>query len=416
MDANLKSPKPVSKEDDGLLVVHEPLDILQQLIAIPSVNPMGVDVSGSEYYEHGVTHWLVEFFRQLEVPYEIQEVSSGRCNVVAKFETTPAAPTILFDAHQDTVPVDGMTISPFAPVIQEGRVYGRGACDVKGGMAAMLAAFSKLVRERRTDCANVVMACTCDEEYTAMGARYLARHWSPGGSSESVAATRPDFCVVAEPTDLNVVVAHRGVLRWKIVTHGIACHSSRPREGHNAIYDMAQVVFLLQQYADQLMTEIPAHPLCGGPTLSVGKISGGTSVNIVPHQCEIEIDRRTIPGESSGAALQDIEDFLRQRTSVSFEMLPPWIVADSLSDDNNRYLAEKLLEQIASIVGPREKLGAFYCTNASCFAVIGNVPSVVFGPGSIDQAHTKEEWLEVAQLQQASDIYYQLCINARDMR
>ena len=409
MNANASNAAPLASDAVSPSVPLDPLDLLKQLIAIPSVSPMGNDVSGPQYFEHGMTEWLVAFFRRLGVPYEVQEVLDGRCNVIARLETDPAAPTIMLDAHQDTVPVEGMTIEPFTPVVNEGRIYGRGACDVKGGMASMLAAFARLVQERPTGAANVIMACTCDEEYTALGARHLARQWQSDDSASSWTAMAPDVCVVAEPTDLNVIVAHRGVVRWKIRTLGKACHSSRPHEGHSAIYDMARVVTALEEYAEQLPQRGTPHPLCGTSTLSVGKINGGTSVNIVPHLCEIEIDRRTLPGESSADALSELETYLREKTSANFEMLPPWIDADSLADDHNPELADRLLEQIAAVAGPREKQGAWYGTNASCFAVTGGVPAVVFGPGSIAQAHTEDEWLEIEQLHQAREIYYQFC-------
>lgn len=408
-----REPSALGLEPSSSPTPPDPLDLLHELIAIPSVSPMGREVSGPQYFEHAMTEWLVKFFQRLGVPYEVQEVLDGRCNVVARFESDPAAPTVLLDAHQDTVPVEGMTVEPFQPVVKDGRIYGRGACDVKGGMAAMLAAFARLVQEKPAGAANVLMACTCDEEYTATGARYLARQWTAGKSDstakKSWTETPPDVCLVAEPTDLNVIVAHRGVVRWKIRTLGKACHSSRPHEGHSAIYDMAHVVVALERYAEQLPQQSKPHPLCGTSTLSVGKINGGTSVNIVPHHCEIEIDRRIVPGESSAAALQDIESYLRAETSARFEMLPPWIEADALADDDNHGTADRLLEQIAAVAGPREKQGAWYGTNASCFAVTG-VPSVVFGPGSIAQAHTEDEWLEINQLHQAAEIYYRFCL------
>lgn len=386
----------------------DPLEVLQALIAIPSVNPMGIDRDSSEYYEGKISDWLLTFFSDLGVPCECHEVAEGRSNVIAKFHADTNVPTILLDAHTDTVPVDGMIIDPFHPTICDGRIYGRGACDVKGGMAAMLAAFATLVHQKPAGSANVIMACTCDEEYTATGARHLAKHWTTPPKRSELVSTPPDYCIVAEPTDLNVIVAHRGVLRWKLRTTGRACHSSRPHEGRNAIYDMAQLVLALQRYADDLAQRVASHPLCGSPTLSVGKISGGTSVNIVPHECEVEIDRRTIPGENSVDVLKHIESFLREETTSDFEMLPPWIDADALSDDDNQELANHLLTQVAAVVGSREKQGAWYGTNASCFAVRGSIPSVVFGPGSIAQAHTEDEWLDIAQLYQATEVYYRM--------
>src|SRR5262245_44134216 len=144
----------------------DPLEILKDLVAIPSVSPMGRDVSGPEYLETRLSEYLVGFFNQLGVECQRIEVLPGRANVIARLDRTDARTTVLLNAHQDTVPVEGMTIEPFQPVVREGRLYGRGACDVKGGMAAILAAFARLVADRPKRAANVVVSCTCDEEFT----------------------------------------------------------------------------------------------------------------------------------------------------------------------------------------------------------------------------------------------------------
>jgi acetylornithine deacetylase len=304
-----------------------------------------------------------------------------------------------------------MTIEPFQPVVREGRLYGRGACDVKGGMAAILGAFARLVADHPKNAANVVVSCTCDEESTAQGARALARLWSDPARVRSLVSTAPTVAIVAEPTDLNVIVAHRGAVRWKLRTKGRACHSSRPQEGVNAIYRMAQVLLCLERYADELPRMVSAHPLCGPPTISVGRISGGISVNTVPGECLIEIDRRVIPGENPQTVIPHVTTYLSERLDVDFEMLPPWLDGATLADTNNGPLAERLLTQVAAVAGPRRKLGAWYGTNASRFAATG-VPSVVFGPGSINQAHTVDEWIDVNELRQASEVYYRFCAEA----
>jgi acetylornithine deacetylase/succinyl-diaminopimelate desuccinylase-like protein len=274
------------------------VDILGQLVALPSVNPMGGSVDASICYESRVSDWLVRFFQSIGAPYERLEVSPGRDNVIARFESPGADFTILLDAHQDTVPVEGMTIAPFEPKVADGRLWGRGACDVKGGMAAMLFAFRRLISERPTGAANVVLSCSCDEEATITGITDLVSYWSTNHGRSKLLQTRPDVAVIAEPTELDVVVAHRGVTRFKIRTKGRACHSSDPTQGINAIYRMGKLVSALQDYSDHLTQAVKVHPLCGGATLSVGKISGGTSVNIVPDECVIEVDRRLTPGEN----------------------------------------------------------------------------------------------------------------------
>ena len=303
----------------------DPVTLLQDLVAIPSVNPMGRDVSGEIYLEGRMTEYLVRFFQQLGVDVATDEVCDGRANVLAHLPGADGAPVILLDAHQDTVPVDGMTIPPFEPVIDGDRLYGRGACDVKGGMAAMLTAFARLVQERPAGAASVIMCCTCDEEATAAGAGRLADHWRSGGTGDWW-TQRPDLCIVAEPTELDVVVAHRGASRWKIRTTGRACHSSDPSQGstRSTRWGTSSRHWRSTPRAARRVTP---HPLCGGATLA-SAASKGVSVNTVPDECTIEIDRRVIPGEDGWAAIHDVEAFLRSgRRSISDA--PPWLVGEA---------------------------------------------------------------------------------------
>jgi acetylornithine deacetylase len=386
----------------------DPIVLLKELVRIPSVNPMGRDAAGPEFLETRLTEFLMEFFSRQGIDCRRVEVAPGRANVIARLERPGARTTVLLDAHQDTVPTDGMTIDPFEPVVRDGRLYGRGACDVKGGLAAMLAAFARLAAERPPESANVVMSCTCDEEATSLGINQLVDGWKGDAPPCDLVPQRPDAAIIAEPTELDVVVAHRGATRWKIRTAGVACHSSEPANGVNAIYRMARLISHLEDYARRLPKLVPAHPLCGGATLSVGRIEGGTSVNTVPDWCTIEIDRRVIPGEDGLAAREDVGRFLRERLDFDFEMLQPWIAGQALSDEQNGPLADALLEHVAVVVGPRRKVGVPYGTHASRTAAAG-VPSVVFGPGSIAQAHTKDEWIATAEVERAAEVYFRFC-------
>lgn len=387
------------------------VNLLQQLVSIPSVNPMGRAVDDNEPFESDLTAWLTEYFRELEVPFECFEVARKRANVIARYVAPDSPVTILLDAHQDTVPVDGMTIAPFAPTVTDGRLYGRGACDVKGGMAAMLWAFSQLVRQRPANSANVILSCTCDEEATVLGVRDLVALWSSPAAASDLIPNVPDMAIVAEPTELDVVVAHRGATRWKLHTRGRACHSSNPSQGISAIYRMAAVLQVLEQYAEHLGTSIPPHPLCGPATLSVGKIQGGISVNTVPDQCSIEIDRRVIPGEDGSQVIEPVAEFLRSRLDFEVEMSAPWITGQPLPDDDNGPLAQRLLERVDRVAGPHRQVGVPYGTHASRISAAG-VPSVVFGPGSIRQAHTVDEWIEIEQLQAAATVYFEFCAHS----
>ena len=386
------------------------VDILCQLISIPSVNPMGRELEGPNYFEGRVSDWLVDFYKSLNVKHERIEVQPGRDNVIARYSAPNSDLTLLLDAHQDTVPVDGMTIEPFQPQVTDGRITGRGACDVKGGMAAMLHAFVRLVQEQPPCSANVVLSCTCDEEATMQGMNALATYWQEPAGRSTLLAQPPDAAIIAEPTLLDVVIAHKGVTRFCIHTTGRACHSSDPSQGVNAIYNMAAIVQAVQEYASLLNGRVSPHPLCGSPTMSVGRVYGGASVNIVPDECTIEVDRRLIPGESASGAIDDLRTFLAERLDNDVMIDAPWISVPALDNDNNEWLADGLLEKIADVDGKHNAIAVPFGTHASRTYASG-IPSVVFGPGSIDQAHTKDEFIEIAQLEKAAEIYYAFCAN-----
>ncbi|HEV2970292.1 MAG TPA: M20 family metallopeptidase [Pirellulales bacterium] len=385
---------------------------LRDLVAIPSVNPMGRSVSGPEYFEHRLTDHLERLFQRLALPIERQTIAPLRDNILARVDgdvpPEHGGPLLLFEVHQDTVPVEGMTIEPWTPATRDGRLYGRGSCDVKGGMAAMLGAIARLAEERPPGRATVVLACTVNEEHGFTGASGLCRLWS--GERSSLVPRAPDAAIVAEPTRLGIVVAHKGVVRWRCRTNGRAAHSSQPEAGDNAIYRMAPIVAALERYHREVLGGSAAHPLCGRPTLSLGTIAGGISVNTIPDQCTIEIDRRLLPGEDPARAYQQVIDYLSatigdKDSRRHIEHDPPLMQSPGLSDAANGPLAERLAEAVRGVIGSATKTGVPFGTDAAAIARAG-VPTVVFGPGSIDQAHTADEWVPLDEVAQASEILY----------
>lgn len=374
------------------------IDLLGRLVRIPSVNPMGGPGDGPIHYEARLTEFLVEFFRELGVPHEVDEIRPGRANVVARYDAPGARRALLFDVHQDTVPIDGMTIPPFIPTVENGRLRGRGSCDVKGSMAAMLKAFERLVRERPPGSASVILACTVDEEYTHLGASRIAD------------TLKPDLAIVAEPTRLGIVNAHKGVARWIIRARGVACHSSTPQLGDNAIYRMARVVNVLRERARALETG-PIDPILGTATLSVGVIQGGTSVNVVPDACSIEIDRRMLPGETAESAREEVAEALRAEFGDEMAMIEigdPWIEMPPLSPRLSEDWVGLTRDAVAEALGtPPPVFGVPYGTDAGPLSEAG-IPCLVIGPGDIAQAHTKDEWIEIDQVRAAVDVYFHL--------
>jgi acetylornithine deacetylase/succinyl-diaminopimelate desuccinylase family protein len=397
------------------------VETLRELVAIPSVNPMGGDGAGHEFGEARLTDYLESLCERLGLPCQRQTVHPGRDNLVARLDGPPAEAeggrVLLLGVHQDTVPVGGMTIEPWTPTVSEGRLYGRGACDVKGGMAAMLAAVARLAEERPAGMPNIVLACTVNEEYGFSGANALAG-WLCGdgtGSGSEIIPRRPDAAVIAEPTGLDVVVAHKGVVRWRCHALGRAGHSARPEAGDNAIYKMARALVAMDRYQREVVGALKTHRLCGRATMSVGTVRGGTSVNTIPARCTIEIDRRLPPGEDPEGARQHLIDYLQREAGLDFPLQhdPPYMQGPALSDEKNGRLADRLAEIAAQVAGTCRRVGVPYATDAAFVSAAG-IPTVVFGPGSIEQAHTDDEWLPLDQLEQAAEILYRFCREGLD--
>ena len=393
-------------------VLLDPIETLRELIATASVNPMDRGDWGPPYGEDRLTDLLESLLQRIGLRTARQPVAAGRENLVGLLEGPTSAERggrlILLDAHQDTVPVDGMTIAPFVPEMREGRVYGRGACDTKGGMAAMLAAVARLAQQRPPGMPSILLACTVNEEYGFTGAVKLTELFEPG--SGGIVPRRPDAALIAEPTALDVVVAHKGMVRWRCHTRGRAAHSAHPERGENAIYRMASVLASLEEYAAEVAPRTGSHPLCGPATLSVGTIQGGVSVNTVPDLCTIEIDRRLPPGEDAREAREAAIEYVASAVGADFhvEHDPPYLSGPALSDADNGPLAERLMAVAREVTGPRRRVGVPYGTHAAVYAADG-VPSVVWGPGSIEQAHTRDEWISVDQVRTAAEVYYRFC-------
>jgi acetylornithine deacetylase len=371
--------------------------LLAELVRRPSINPMGrTDIPKELTHESRVVDFLEEQFREIGCEFRRQTVLPGRDNIVATYTPpTPAPFSVLFECHTDTVPIDEMIVEPFGAKIEGGKMYGRGTCDVKGGGAAMLTAFARLVKEKPAGSAKLTMAFAVDEENGGLGISELMK-----------TGLKADYSIVAEPTLLNIVNAHKGTARLHLDTTGRACHSSRPDQGVNAIYRMTRLLRGIEAYAEKLRS-LPADPVLGSRTISVGRIGGGVSPNTVPDFCRIDIDRRLIPGETYQSATADLEAFLRALPEVDF----PFTMSQSspgcapLSPEPSVELVKRFGAVIDSVVGKHSIHSVPFGTDASRVAVAG-VPAIVFGPGDIAQAHTKDEWIDLSQLEPAAEILY----------
>ncbi len=360
--------------------------LLAELIALPSVNPAFLPSRHPFAGEQRVADFLAATAANAGLEIEFQNVLPGRRNLIARLRPkNKITQTILLAPHMDTV---GAEEVKFIPRRKNGRLYGRGACDTKGSVAAMLAAVCELVKSKsRPQSTEIIFAGLIDEEHAQAGSRALA-----------ASGWKADLAIVGEPTNCSVVTAHKGSLWLNLETRGLAAHGATPHLGKNAVHEMARVVDVLEtDYAAKLRRR--KHKLLGAGTVNVGKISGGTQPNIVPDACVIEIDRRTLPGETEKSVGAEIHALLASKKLSAKIFSAKLAPALALETDFKLPLVQKFLRS----AGQTRPAGVDYFCDAAILAASG-IPSVVFGPGDIAQAHTVDEWISLAQLEHAKDM------------
>jgi succinyl-diaminopimelate desuccinylase len=371
-------------------------ELLRDLVRIESVNPF---YPGGERGEVGMTQYLDEFFRALGLEPTRQEVLPGRENVFARLDVG-AERTLLLEAHMDTVTLEPTGASMLDPRIENGRMTGRGSCDTKASLAAMLTALESLLPRQRELKANLIVMGSVDEEYLMRGIVAFAE----GGPGV-------DAAVVGEPTSLNVVRAHKGLVRWTIETRGRSAHTSRPEVGDNAIYQMVKLIDGLRGLIDPSLLE-RSHPLLGRPTFTVSTIHGGLGVNIVPDQCQIAVDRRTLPAERPDDVIAELHAAVARIEGVRAVVGEPFANIAGLDTPADHPLVQLATRVAHAHGGSREAVGVPYGTNAPGLAARG-VPSIVLGPGDIAQAHSEDEWVDLDQVERAAELYAQLALDYR---
>ncbi len=360
--------------------------LLAELIALPSVNPAFLPPRHPLAGEKNVADFLAATAARAGLEVEFQKVLPGRANIIARLlPKDKIRQTILLAPHLDTVGAAG---TQFIPQRKNGRLHGRGACDTKGSVAAMLAALCELANAKSRPLeTEIVFAGLIDEEHAQAGSRALA-----------ASGFKADLAIVGEPTKLQVVTAHKGSLWLELATRGHAAHGATPHLGKNAVHEMTRIVDALEtDYAAQLKQR--KHKLLGAGTVNVGTISGGTQPNIVPDGCVISIDRRTLPGETENSVRREIATLLQAKklsAKISSAKLAP---ALPLETDFKLPIVQTFLRAAKQ----KKSLGADYFCDAAVLSA-GGIPSVVFGPGDIAQAHTADEWISLAELERGKNL------------
>ena len=359
--------------------------LLRDLIALPSVNPAFVPANDPQAGEHRVADYLASVAAQGGLDIDFQEVFPNRRNLFARLRPSGRVTRrILLAPHMDTVGL--ASDAQINPVEKNGRLYGRGACDTKGSVAAMLTALLQVAESgRRPASTEIVFIGLIDEENNQSGSRAVAK-----------SGLKADLAIVGEPTRLQVVTAHKGDLWLSLESRGKAAHGARPELGRNAVHEMARIVDLLETtYRRQLKKR--HHPLLGHPTINVGSIRGGTQPNIVPDRCEISIDRRTLPFETEAGVRREILALLKAHGLAA--RIGNNKGADCLALETDPGLP--LVRQLLGLARQTKPIGVHYFCDAAVLSA-GGIASIVFGPGDIAQAHTADEWISLTSLENAT--------------
>jgi acetylornithine deacetylase/succinyl-diaminopimelate desuccinylase family protein len=357
------------------------ITLLRELVAIDSVNPSLVPGAAGEGQ---IAQAIAAHMRRIGLDVELQEAAPGRPNVVGVLEGRARGRSLMLCGHIDTVGVDGMT-APFDPQIRDGRLYGRGAQDMKGGVAAMIDA-ARAIAGRGLASGRLIVAAVVDEEFASIGADALAAAWPA------------DAAVVTEPTDLQVAIGHKGFAWLEVATAGRAAHGSRPKDGRDAILRMGRVLHRLEALDRELQSR-PPHRLMGTGSLHASIIAGGRELSSYPDSCRLQMERRTIAGETGETARDEVLAIIADLRRDD----PELDAAVTLTFARPAYeLAAEHPLPVALLAAARAAgcatatAGMSFWTDAAVLAAAG-VPSVLFGPGGAG-LHSIEEYVTVSDV------------------
>ncbi|MBL8045081.1 MAG: ArgE/DapE family deacylase [Anaerolineales bacterium] len=362
--------------------------LLSDLVAINSINP---DLVSGAAGEAAVAAYIAAWLEKAGLEVQWDEAIAGRPNVIGIARGTGGGKTLLLNGHMDTVGVMGMT-QPHQPYIQNGRLYGRGAYDMKGGVAACMLAVAAAKQEKLRG--DVIFTAVVDEEYAGRGTQAIAQRY------------RAEGAIIAEPTEMQLVVAHKGFVWLEVETHGVAAHGSRPDLGVDAIAQMGRVLVEVENLAHALKTK-PAHPRLGHGSLHASLIQGGQELSSYPERCVLSIERRTLPGETAETVQAEFEAVLEKlsRADTTFKAEARLGVARSPLETPEEAEIVRVVQQTAAqtLKQPCVLTDVPYWTDAATLWAAG-IPTVLFGPTGAG-AHAVEEWVDLESVQKCAEIY-----------
>lgn len=367
--------------------MNEISKLLQQLVAIDSINP---DLVPGGAGEGNIARFVAEWLERAGLEVELDEPAPGRPNAIGIARGTGGGRSLMLNAHMDTVGVVGMD-RPHDPFVKDNRLYGRGAYDMKGGLAAIMAAAA--VARQRNLRGDVIVTAVVDEEYASIGTSSIVKRW------------HADAAIVTEPTELNICVAHKGFIWLELETTGIAAHGSRPDLGVDAIAKMGKVLVGLEKL-DRSLRSAPSHRLLRSGSLHASLIQGGQELSSYPQQCLLSVERRTIPGETQEQVESQILGIVGQAAATDPDFkasLRTTLVRDAFEVSEDELIVKTLQRQARSLLSHEPTiLGATPWMDSAILSATG-IPTVVFGPGG-EGAHAVVEWSDLEQVERCSEI------------
>lgn len=374
------------------------IQLTQELIRVPSYS------SDAKSLSH-IAQIISEEMKRMNFSVELIEAEKGLPNVVGTFRGSSSAPCLLFNGHTDVVPAQSggdWIVDPFSAEIKEGRIYGRGACDMKGGLAAMLTApkiaFSLFPEYK----GNLILSATVDEEIGGFkGLKYVVEQ-----------GIKADMGIVCEPSDLKIVNVCKGLLQLRLRTKGRSAHGGVPEQGINAISKMSKILRKVEDYGFE---QVP-HEVLGKPTVNIGRISGGQKPNVVPDSCEAEIDIRYLPGKNHLQIIDDLEELIAELRKKDPQINTETEIIryrSSLEIDKDSPVIKTIMEVGKGILGKSPEFRGMITPGDSEYLVNAGIPSVIFGPGDEHLAHSANEWIAINDILIAAEIYAAFLLTQR---
>lgn len=358
----------------------ELLKVLQDLVRIESVNP-SLHSSGSG--ELTIAHYLGEYLTELGLEVSYQVIEPNRVNVIGVLKGTGEGRSILLNGHTDTVGINGMDIEPLNPICEDGKVYGRGSLDMKSGLAAMIIAVRSIIHSGLKAKGDVILSFVADEEYGSLGTETLIKEYSA------------DAAIICEPTNLRICIAHKGFAWTKVEVFGKAAHGSRPEEGIDAIVKAGKFLVEIENFGKTTLIQ-KKHPLLGAPSIHTSLVKGGTELSTYPDYCKIELERRTIPGESVEVVADEIRGLIDKISAEDEQFKAKFDVffyPPPLEVSKNQLIVCSLAKAYYNTLKQSpEFIGIGGWMDSAILAEAG-IPTVIFGPSG-EGLHAAMEYVD----------------------